>query len=113
MPGRLPIAEFPLGPPAVPCVGVPLLVGLSVAVPDDHLGAIAGALEASRHLLPYTCSCLLEVTLQRWLLPPAQSHNWTCVPFVVLEFGTSTHLWGSRTRPLLLTWPFMRLARIH
>src|SRR3954466_13092470 len=46
---------------------------------------------ASRHLLPYTVSCLLEVDVQSWLLPPQQSYNCTWVPLVVEAFGTSTH----------------------
>src|SRR3954454_18639403 len=46
---------------------------------------------ASRHLLPYTVSCLLEVDVQSWLLPPQQSYNCTWVPLVVDAFGTSAH----------------------
>src|SRR4051812_33020165 len=44
---------------------------------------------ASRHLLPYTCSCPPEVEVKRWLVPPWQSHSCGCVPFAVLEPGTS------------------------
>src|SRR5690349_1832623 len=46
---------------------------------------------ASRHLLPYTVSCLPEVYVHRWLPAPLQSHSCTWVPLAVLEFGTSTH----------------------
>src|SRR3954452_3831310 len=46
--------------------------------------------EASRHLLPYTCNCLADVYVHRWLVCPWQSHSWACVPFVVDAFGMST-----------------------
>src|SRR5688572_2893014 len=45
---------------------------------------------ASRHLVPYTCNCLLAVEVHRWLAWPLQSHSCTWVPLVVLAFGTST-----------------------
>src|SRR3954454_8330189 len=56
--------------------------------------------EASRHMLPYTCSCLLEVLVHAWLAWPLQSHSWTRVPPVWLELGTSTHRpdWAPRIR---------------
>jgi hypothetical protein len=41
-------------------------------------------------LLPYTINCFPAVYVQRWFAPPWQSHNCTCVPFVVVEPGTST-----------------------
>src|SRR4051794_32842874 len=47
--------------------------------------------EASRHLLPYTCSCLPDVYVHRWLVPPLQSHKAVCVPLVVEALGTSRH----------------------
>src|SRR5687767_573606 len=46
---------------------------------------------ASRHLLPYTWSCLPEVYVQRCMAPPQQSHNCTWMPLVVLPSGTSIH----------------------
>src|SRR4051812_22384654 len=46
---------------------------------------------ASRHLVPYTINCLFAVYVQRWLVPPWQSHNCTCVPLAIVEPGTSTH----------------------
>src|SRR5688572_10412520 len=46
-------------------------------------------LDASRHLLPYTCSALPDVYVHRWFAWPLQSHSCTWVPLVVVEFGTS------------------------
>src|SRR6185312_846736 len=46
---------------------------------------------ASRHLLPYTCSCLLEVYVQRCDDPPEQSYSWVCVPLVVDPSGKAKH----------------------
>src|SRR3954447_10927285 len=45
---------------------------------------------ASRHLFPYTWSCLPDVYVQDWLALLLQSQICTCVPFVVELFGTST-----------------------
>src|SRR5689334_5955694 len=56
---------------------------------------------ASTHLLPYTINCLLDVYVNRWLVPPLQSHSCNWVPLLVLEFGTSRH----RPEPTPRTWP--------
>src|SRR3954449_6726364 len=46
---------------------------------------------ASRHLPPNTVSCLLAVYVHRCPDPPWQSKSCSCVPLVVLAFGTSRH----------------------
>src|SRR4051812_30685647 len=51
---------------------------------------VVPALLASRHLLPYTTSCLRAVAIQVWLAPPVQSHSWVCVPLVMVLLLTST-----------------------
>lgn len=48
-------------------------------------------LPAARHLLPYTCNCLPEVYVKRWLVPPWQSHNCACAPLAVLAPLMSRH----------------------
>src|SRR3954451_15907042 len=64
----------------------PLQSQMITAVP-----LVVPRLLASRHLLPYTVSCLLAVAVKRWLVCPLQSHNCTWVPLVVLLPGTSAH----------------------
>src|SRR5260221_3119911 len=46
---------------------------------------------ASRHLLPYTTSCLRAVYTHVWFTPPLQSHSWACVPLMMVLLFTSTH----------------------
>ncbi len=46
---------------------------------------------ASRHLLPYTRSCLLDVYVHCWLVWPWQSYSCTRVPLVCVALGTSMH----------------------
>src|SRR5256885_16243646 len=50
---------------------------------------VVPAPDASRHLLPYTVNALAVVYVQRWFVPPEQSHSCVWVPLVVVEFGTS------------------------
>src|SRR5689334_22956356 len=64
----------------------PLQSQMMTAVPS-----LVPRLAASRHLLPYTISCLVDVYVHRWLAPPQQSYNCTWVPLVVLWPGTSMH----------------------
>src|ERR1043166_9735922 len=52
---------------------------------------VVPALLASRHLLPYTTSCLRAVYTHVWFAPPVQSHSCICVPLVRLLLLTSTH----------------------
>src|SRR4051812_9367242 len=56
---------------------------------------------ASRHLLPYTCSCLLEVYVHVWPEVAPQSDNCTWVPLFWDESGTSMHRpdWLPTSRP--------------
>src|SRR5262245_21085472 len=44
---------------------------------------------ASRHLLPYTTSCLRAVYTQVWFAPPVQSHSCVRVPLVSVLLLTS------------------------
>src|SRR6185312_5318937 len=47
---------------------------------------------ASRHLDPYTPMVPFTFSVNSWLLPALQVQMSNCVPFVVLELGTSRHL---------------------